>query len=100
MSTVYDSKGESSRPRSPSLKARQSDHFWHESEITGHDPNDPDDDGYGINGIGFKPTSAIAYARTQKRRQQVAEYRSREAKEARQRRSERRRQGINATRTE
>ncbi|CZS95277.1 uncharacterized protein RAG0_05007 [Rhynchosporium agropyri] len=64
---------------------------WHDDEITGHDPTDPDDDGEGINGIGFKPTPAEAYARTQKRRQQMAEYRNREAREARKMRSERRR---------
>lgn len=64
---------------------------WHESEITGYDPTDPTDDGYGLNGIGFKPTAAMAWARSQKRKQQLAEYNSREAKEARQRRSERRR---------
>lgn len=63
---------------------------WHESEITGHNPKDPEDDGYGINGIGFKPTAAMVRSRSQKRKQQIAEYRSREAREARQRRSERR----------
>ncbi|CZT01711.1 uncharacterized protein RCO7_01931 [Rhynchosporium graminicola] len=65
--------------------------IWHDDEITGHDPTDPDDDGEGINGIGFKPTPAEAYARKQKRRQQMAEYRNREAREARKMRSERRR---------
>jgi hypothetical protein len=64
---------------------------WHDDEITGHDPDDPDDDGEGINGIGFKPTPAEAYARAQKRRAQMAEYRNREAREARKIRSERRR---------
>ncbi|KAF3763578.1 hypothetical protein M406DRAFT_108652 [Cryphonectria parasitica EP155] len=64
---------------------------WHENEITVYDPEDEDDDGVGINGIGFKPTPAIAYARTMKRRQQLAEYRKREEKEARARRSHRRR---------
>ena len=64
---------------------------WHDDEITGHDPDDPDDDGEGINGIGFKPTPAEAYARAQKRRVQMAEYRNREAREARKMRSERRR---------
>ncbi|RDW86789.1 uncharacterized protein DSM5745_03431 [Aspergillus mulundensis] len=63
---------------------------WSDSEITGHDPTDPDDDGYGINGIGFKPTAAIAWARSQKRKQQVAEWKNREAREARERRRERR----------
>ncbi|KAI9829593.1 MAG: hypothetical protein M1819_006098 [Sarea resinae] len=47
----------------------------------------------GLNGIGFRPTPAAAYARAQRRRQQVAEWRSREARDARQRRSERRNAG-------
>lgn len=64
---------------------------WHDDEITVYDPNDEDDDGVGINGIGFKPTPAIAYARTMKKRQQLAEYRKREEREARARRSHRRR---------
>ncbi|KAG8163004.1 hypothetical protein KVR01_007482 [Diaporthe batatas] len=64
---------------------------WHEDEITVYDPDDEDDDGVGINGIGFKPTPAIAYARTMKRRQQLAEYKKREEREARARRSSRRR---------
>ncbi|MCJ1385202.1 hypothetical protein MMC17_008323 [Xylographa soralifera] len=42
----------------------------------------------GLNGIGYRPTPAMAYARAQRRKQQVAEWKSREAKEARQRRSE------------
>jgi len=64
---------------------------WHDDEITGYKLDDPDDDGEGINGIGFKPTPAIAYARMEKRRLQMEGYRSREAREARQRRNERRR---------
>lgn len=64
---------------------------WHDDEITVYDPNDEDDDGVGINGIGFKPTPAIAYARTMKKRQQLAEYKKREEREARARRSHRRR---------
>ncbi|KAJ9609357.1 hypothetical protein H2200_005684 [Cladophialophora chaetospira] len=79
-----------SRSKSPPLEGEPSDEFWHDSEITGHDPDDPDDDGYGINGIGFKPTAALAWSRSQQRKQQLNEYRNREAKEARQRRSERR----------
>lgn len=51
---------------------------------------DPDDDGTGINGIGFRPTPAMAWQRMQKRKQQVSDWRAREAKEARQKRSERR----------
>lgn len=69
---------------------------WHDDEITGHDPSDPEDDGDGINGIGFRPTPAMAYARTEKRKQQMAEYRAREAREARAKRSERRRGGGNS----
>lgn len=64
---------------------------WQDDEITGHEMNDPDDDGEGINGIGFIPTPAMARARTEKRRQQIQEYKSREANEARRIRSERRR---------
>jgi hypothetical protein len=64
---------------------------WHDDEITGHNPSDPEDDGEGINGVGFKPTAAEAYARAQKRKSQMADYKSREAREARARRSERRR---------
>jgi hypothetical protein len=81
--------------RSPPLDGDPEDNpmTWHESEITGHNPTDPSDDGYGINGIGFRPTPAIAWARSQKRKQQLADYRNREAKEARQRRRERRREG-------
>lgn len=70
---------------------------WQDNEITGHlvDPaTDPDDDGTGINGIGFKPTPAMAYARSQKRRQQLNEWRLRETREARARRSERRLRGV------
>jgi hypothetical protein len=67
-----------------------SDFVWSDSEITGHDPTDPSDDGYGINGIGFKPTPAMAYARSQKRKQQIADWKTREARDARQKRMERR----------
>ncbi|KAI2631281.1 hypothetical protein GGS21DRAFT_491910 [Xylaria nigripes] len=67
---------------------------WQEDEITIYDPEDKDDDGTGINGIGFKPTAAIAYQRAQKRRQQLAEYKKREESEARARRNQRRREHI------
>ncbi|KAJ4163726.1 hypothetical protein LMH87_005434 [Akanthomyces muscarius] len=66
---------------------------WHEDEITVYDPDDKDDDGTGINGIGFRPTPAIAHARSLKRRQQITEYRKREESEARARRNQRRREG-------
>ncbi|KAI0836956.1 hypothetical protein F5Y06DRAFT_97821 [Hypoxylon sp. FL0890] len=67
---------------------------WHEDEITVYDPEDKDDDGIGMNGIGFKPTPALAYARAQKRRQQLAEYKKREENEARAKRNQRRRQQL------
>ncbi|OKL60545.1 hypothetical protein UA08_04348 [Talaromyces atroroseus] len=63
---------------------------WSDSEITGHNPTDPNDDGYGINGIGFKPTAAIAWARSQKRQKQMTDWKIREAKEAREKRRARR----------
>jgi hypothetical protein len=63
---------------------------WRDEEITGVDFDDPDDDGEGVNGIGYKPTPAQAQARIEKRKQQIMEYRSREANEARRRRIERR----------
>lgn len=72
------------RPASPNL-------WWTETEITGHDPKDPMDDGYGINGVGFLPTPAIAHARAERRRRQVIEWKNREARDARQKRSEMRR---------
>ncbi|KAK7546761.1 hypothetical protein IWX49DRAFT_566390 [Phyllosticta citricarpa] len=67
---------------------------WQESEITGHLIDvEREDDGYGINGVGFRPTHAVAQQRVLKRRQQILEWRAREAREARQKRSERRRLG-------
>lgn len=67
---------------------------WQDSEITGHLALDPDDDLTGMNGIGFKPTPQIAYARAQARRRQVAEWKHREAREARARRAEARKRGM------
>lgn len=36
--------------------------WWSEAEITGHDPQDPADDGEGINGVGFLPVSSCPLA--------------------------------------
>lgn len=69
--------------------------WWSDAEITGHDPKDPSDDGYGINGVGFVPTPAVANLRAERRKKQVAEWKNREAKEARQKRSDRRRRRDN-----
>ncbi|KAL1912607.1 hypothetical protein Sste5344_001625 [Sporothrix stenoceras] len=71
---------------------------WQDDEITVYDPNDADDDGTGVNGIGFKPTPAMAHARALKRRQQLAAYRKREEREARARRSLQRTRGNQAAR--
>lgn len=84
------------RSPSPSLSALT----WQDSEITGHlagPSTDPDDDGTGLNGIGFKPTPAIAYARSQKRRQQLNEWKARETREARAKRHDRRLRGVGGT---
>ncbi|KAI9823291.1 MAG: hypothetical protein M1832_002515 [Thelocarpon impressellum] len=52
---------------------------------------DEDDDGgaaaTGLDGIGYRPTAAQAWARAERRKLQVAEYKSREAREARRLRS-------------
>ncbi|KAF2661567.1 hypothetical protein K491DRAFT_687346 [Lophiostoma macrostomum CBS 122681] len=85
------------RPRNKSPSPPPTSLTWQDNEITGHlvDPTtDPEDDGTGLNGIGFKPTPALAYARAQKRRQQLMDWRARETREARAKRSERRRRGI------
>ncbi|CAN9089820.1 unnamed protein product [Alternaria alternata] len=85
------------RPRARSPSPPMSTLTWRDSEITGHlvDPStDPDDDGTGLNGIGFRPTPALAYARSQKRRQQLTEWKLRETREARAKRSERRKRGV------
>ncbi|KIW33111.1 uncharacterized protein PV07_04603 [Cladophialophora immunda] len=92
--TVTKPPGESSGPKSPPLASEVSHEFWQDSEITGHDPSDPSDDGYGINGIGFKPSAAVAWSRSQRRKQQLSDYKNREAREARQQRSERRKRGF------
>jgi hypothetical protein len=79
-------------PSKEDLTPDQAALTWQEHEITGHeiDPSG-DDDGEGINGIGFRPTAAIAAARQQRRKQQVNEWKAREARDARQKRLERRR---------
>ncbi|EGE84329.1 hypothetical protein BDDG_07274 [Blastomyces dermatitidis ATCC 18188] len=81
-----------SRQKSPPLSGdvNENPFTWRDSEITGYAPTDPNDDGYGINGIGFKPTAAIAWDRSQRRKKQVAEWKSREAREAREMRKSRR----------
>ena len=83
--------GLATSPASSQSSAESADTTWQESEITGHHIHAAlGDDGEGINGIGFRPTPAIAQARSQKRKHQLSEWRAREAKEARQRRYEKR----------
>ncbi|KAI1007360.1 hypothetical protein K3495_g857 [Podosphaera aphanis] len=62
----------------------------HDNEASYYDLTDPEDDGEGINGIGFRPTPAEADARMQKRKRQILDYRIRESREARRLRCERR----------
>lgn len=64
---------------------------WQDSEITGREIDSAaDDDGEGINGIGFIPTPAIVNKRSEWRRRQIQEWRARESKEARQTRYDKR----------
>jgi hypothetical protein len=83
--------GVATSPDSSQTSTEISDTTWQDSEITGHHIHAAlGDDGEGINGVGFRPTPAIAQARSQKRKHQISEWRAREAKEARQRRYEKR----------
>lgn len=94
-SPVSPSKNRKQRLSPPLANASLEDPYtWHDHEITGHNATDPNDDGYGINGIGFKPTAAIAWARSQRRQQQVAEWKNREAREAREKRRARRNEDL------
>lgn len=91
-STKPDDGSLSPLPCSGDLTPDQAALTWQDDEITGHQLDlGGDDDGEGINGIGFRPTPAIAYARSQRRKQQVSEWKAREGREARQRRIEKRR---------
>ncbi|KAI5276999.1 hypothetical protein E4T47_00047 [Aureobasidium subglaciale] len=82
---------------SPSTPAEDESHHeddsmtWQEDEITGHHIDETaDDDGEGINGIGFIPTPAMVTKRSEGRRRQILEWRARESREARQRRYDKR----------
>ncbi|KAI1981633.1 hypothetical protein LOZ55_000655 [Ophidiomyces ophidiicola] len=96
-----DSSSSSKNPSSSQRKRRKSPPLttapaenpltWHDSEITGYDPMDPDDDGYGLDGIGYKPTAAVAWDRERYRERQIQDWKSREACEEREKRRERRR---------
>lgn len=64
-------------------ESENSNLWWQDSEIVGHDPADPDDDARGVNGIGFQKTRAEQYRISQSKRKQITEWRNREAREAR-----------------
>ncbi|EEP81979.1 conserved hypothetical protein [Uncinocarpus reesii 1704] len=85
-------RGTKSRRKSPPLTTQPDENplTWHDSEITCYDPTDPNDDGYGLNGVGFKPTTAIAWDRSQRRKKQIADWKAREARDDRDRRRARR----------
>lgn len=74
-----------------SPEAFRSQLWWQDSEITGHTPSDPDEDNYGVNGVGYQKTRSEAAAVAEKRRRQVELWRSREMKDARSRRADGRR---------
>lgn len=57
--------------------------WWQDEEITGHDPDDPEDDNRGINGIGYQKSRAEQSRISDRKKKQIAEWKTREAKEAR-----------------
>lgn len=64
---------------------------WQDTEITGMAIDfAAGDDGEGINGIAFRPSPQTAQARRQRRRQQIFDWKTREEREARVKRHERR----------
>lgn len=73
----------SSSSSTSTLESELSKLWWQPSEIVGHSPADPDEDNRGVNGIGYKKTNVEAWTIAEKRKRQLAEWRSREAKEAR-----------------
>lgn len=63
---------------------------WQEEEITVYDPDDEDDDGEGMDGVGFQPPPKIARATARRKLGQLAGYRRMVEQEARERRRRRR----------
>ncbi|CAD0082698.1 unnamed protein product [Aureobasidium vineae] len=83
--------GSPTTPAEDDIPDRDENMTWHEDEITGHNIDyTADDDGEGINGIGFIPTPQMVTKRSEWRRRQILEWRARESKEARQRRYDKR----------
>lgn len=74
------------RPSSPPLPtpANPNPLTWHATEITGHMIDYAnDDDGTGINGVGFKPTKQQEEVRRERRKRQIEQWRKREDQDAR-----------------
>ena len=63
---------------------------WQEDEITVYDPEDADDDGEGMDGVGFQPPPGAARATARRKLGQLAGYRRMVEQEARERRRRRR----------
>ena len=62
---------------------------WQEDEITVYDPEDADDDGEGMDGVGFQPPPGLARVTAKRKLGQLAAYRrmvEQEAREGRRRR--------------
>lgn len=57
--------------------------WWREDELTGYNPSDPDDDGAGVNGVGYQKSAAEAWRIAQARKKQIEEWRVREQRDAR-----------------
>lgn len=58
--------------------------WWQDDEeIIGHDPDDPEDDNRGLNGIGYQKTKAEQSRITERKKKQILEWKTREAREAR-----------------
>lgn len=65
--------------------------YWQENEIVGYYSDDPEDDGEGVNGIGYRQTAAQKLASARRRQAQLQEWKLREAADDRAKRGERRR---------
>lgn len=63
---------------------------WQDDEITVYDPDDEDDDGEGMDGVGFQPPPGAARATARKKLGQLAGYRRMVEQEAREKRRRRR----------
>lgn len=72
------------------------DQTWQDWEITVYDPNDPDDDGEGLCGVGFRSSALVETTREFHRKMQVMGYHRRIGNEERGMRKRKREQGKDA----